>query len=69
VKEDAMRVVVIGATGHIGTYLVPRLLAAGHQVVALSRGQREPYQGGAGWGAVRGALAWLIDAGRVEAPR
>ena len=24
------RVVVIGATGHIGTYLVPRLVAGGH---------------------------------------
>jgi len=29
-----MRMVVIGATGHIGTYLVPRLVAAGHEVVA-----------------------------------
>ena len=37
------RVVVIGATGHVGTYLVPRLVRAGHEVVALSRGEREPY--------------------------
>jgi nucleoside-diphosphate-sugar epimerase len=37
------RVVVIGATGHVGTYLVPRLVRAGHQVVAVSRGEREPY--------------------------
>lgn len=37
------RIVVIGATGHIGSYLVPRLVRAGHQVVALSRGAREPY--------------------------
>ena len=29
-----MRVVVIGSTGHIGTYLVPRLIAAGHEVIA-----------------------------------
>jgi nucleoside-diphosphate-sugar epimerase len=35
------RVVVIGATGHIGSYLVPRLVRAGHQVTALSRGTRE----------------------------
>ena len=34
------RVVVIGATGHIGTYLVPRLVRAGHEVVAISRGER-----------------------------
>src|SRR4051812_2928043 len=37
------RVVVIGATGHVGTYLVPRLVGAGHEVAALSRGEREPY--------------------------
>ena len=27
-----MRVLVIGGTGHIGSYLVPRLLLAGHEV-------------------------------------
>ena len=32
------RVVVIGATGHIGSYLVPRLVLGGHQVIAVSRG-------------------------------
>lgn len=44
-----MRVVVIGATGHIGTYLVPRLVHAGHEVVALSRGQRQPYRPDGAW--------------------
>ncbi len=39
-----MKTVVIGATGHIGTWLVPRLVQAGHEVVALSRGDRAPYQ-------------------------
>jgi nucleoside-diphosphate-sugar epimerase len=43
------RIVVIGATGHIGTYLVPRLLLAGHDVVAVSRGQATPYRSGAVW--------------------
>jgi nucleoside-diphosphate-sugar epimerase len=38
-----MRVVVVGATGHIGSYLVPRLVSGGHEVVALSRGNRSPY--------------------------
>jgi len=38
-----MKVVVVGATGHIGSYLVPRLVADGHEVVALSRGERRPY--------------------------
>ena len=39
-----MRIVVIGATGHIGTWLVPRLIRGGHEVVAVSRGTRAPYQ-------------------------
>ena len=47
------RVVVIGATGHVGTYLVPRLVRAGHEVVAVSRGEREPYTPAAEWRAVQ----------------
>jgi nucleoside-diphosphate-sugar epimerase len=46
------RIVVIGATGHVGTYLVPRLVRAGHEVVALSRGQREPYVPAPEWRSV-----------------
>jgi len=46
------RVVVIGATGHIGTYLVPRLVDRGHEVIAVSRGTRGPYQAGPQWEAV-----------------
>ena len=46
------RVVVIGATGHIGTYLVPRLVRGGHEVIALSRGQREPYHPAPEWSRV-----------------
>src|SRR6201999_3176442 len=46
------RVVVIGATGHIGTYLVPRLVRAGHDVTALSRGKREPYHSSPEWSGV-----------------
>jgi nucleoside-diphosphate-sugar epimerase len=38
-----MRVVVIGGTGHIGTYLIPRLVAAGHEVVSVTRGRSRPY--------------------------
>ncbi|WP_125615063.1 NAD-dependent epimerase/dehydratase family protein [Specibacter cremeus] len=48
-----MRVVVLGATGHIGSYLVPRLAYAGHDVVAVSRGRREPYHEDPGWEMVR----------------
>jgi nucleoside-diphosphate-sugar epimerase len=46
------RVVVIGATGHIGSYLVPRLVRGGHEVIALSRGAREPYHPSPQWDAV-----------------
>jgi nucleoside-diphosphate-sugar epimerase len=44
-----MRVIVIGGSGHIGTYLVPRLVAAGHEVISISRGEREPYHPNAAW--------------------
>jgi nucleoside-diphosphate-sugar epimerase len=46
------RVVVIGATGHIGTYLVPRLADRGHEVIAVSRGTRGPYRASPQWDAV-----------------
>lgn len=48
-----MRVVVIGGTGHIGSFLVPRLVRAGHEVISLSRGVREPYASAAEWQDVR----------------
>jgi nucleoside-diphosphate-sugar epimerase len=51
------RVVVIGATGHIGTYLVPRLVDRGHEVIAVSRGTRGPYHGSPQWDAVRRVTA------------
>jgi nucleoside-diphosphate-sugar epimerase len=43
------RVIVIGATGHVGTYLVPRLVRAGHDVTAMSRGLRGPYHDSPEW--------------------
>ena len=52
-----MRVVIIGGSGHVGTYLVPRLVEAGHEVINVSRGQREPYQPHAAWKAVRQVVA------------
>jgi len=51
------RVVVIGATGHIGTYLVPRLVDSGHEVVAVSRGARGPYHARPQWDAVTAVTA------------
>jgi nucleoside-diphosphate-sugar epimerase len=51
------RVVVIGATGHIGTYLVPRLVDGGHEVIAVSRGTRGPYQASPQWDSVKRVTA------------
>ncbi|MBI5160822.1 MAG: NAD-dependent epimerase/dehydratase family protein [Micrococcales bacterium] len=47
-----MRLAVIGATGHVGGYLVPRLVRAGHEVVALSRGEQRPYHDDSAWSEV-----------------
>ena len=47
------RVVIIGGSGHVGTYLVPRLVEAGFEVVNVSRGKREPYSPHAAWSSVR----------------
>jgi nucleoside-diphosphate-sugar epimerase len=44
-----MKVVVIGATGHVGSYLVPRLVRAGHRVTAVTRGTSEPYHQDPAW--------------------
>lgn len=57
------RVVVIGGTGHVGTYLVPRLVEAGHDVAVVSRHQRQPYQPHAAWNDVQRAL---IDRSAAE---
>ncbi len=48
----SMRIVIIGATGHIGTWLVPRLVGAGHTVTAVSRASRQPYHEAIEWDAV-----------------
>jgi nucleoside-diphosphate-sugar epimerase len=44
--------VIIGGTGHIGSYLVPRLVRAGHELIVLSRGNRDPYHSDAAWDRV-----------------
>ncbi|MFN8379629.1 MAG: NAD-dependent epimerase/dehydratase family protein [Anaerolineae bacterium] len=48
-----MRVVIVGGSGHVGTYLVPRLVEAGYEVINLTRGKRDPYQPHAAWRQVQ----------------
>src|SRR5919112_1107939 len=52
-----MKIVVIGGSGHIGTFLVPRLVRAGHDVVTISRGQRSSYADDPAWQQVRQVTA------------
>ena len=44
-----MKVVVIGGTGHIGTFLIPRLIEAGHEVIVISRKHNTLYLMNAAW--------------------
>ncbi|SHG42822.1 Nucleoside-diphosphate-sugar epimerase [Fodinibius roseus] len=44
-----MRVVIIGGTGHVGTFLVPRLVLDGYEVICVSRQQRKPYRSHPAW--------------------
>lgn len=48
-----MRVIIIGGSGHVGTYLVPMLVEAGFQVINISRNQRQPYQPHTAWRKVQ----------------
>jgi nucleoside-diphosphate-sugar epimerase len=52
-----MRVVVIGSTGHIGTYLIPRLVAQGYEIISVSRGQTNPYCRHSSWETVKSVVA------------
>lgn len=48
-----MHVVVIGGTGHIGTYLVPRLVREGADVTVIARRRQNPYVPDPAWSRVR----------------
>jgi len=48
-----MKIVVIGGTGHVGTYLVPELVTAGHSVISVSRKKRKPYSDHTAWADVQ----------------
>jgi uncharacterized protein YbjT (DUF2867 family) len=53
-----MRVLVTGGTGHIGSYIIPDLIAAGHEVIGLVRSDKA-----AAAVAALGATVWC--GGRV----
>lgn len=40
---DMKTAVVIGASGHAGSFITPRLVRDGYRVISLSRGNRTPY--------------------------
>ncbi len=50
-------VVVIGGTGHIGSYLIPRLVDRGFQVTNISRGSASPYRPHNAWKKVKMIVA------------
>lgn len=52
-----MKIVVIGGSGHIGTFLVPRLVRAGHEVVTISRGASTRYADAPEWHEVEQVVA------------
>jgi nucleoside-diphosphate-sugar epimerase len=58
------RIVVIGGTGHVGTYMVPRLVKLGHDVIVVARNKRQPYQAHAAWQQVERVV---IDRTEAEA--
>jgi nucleoside-diphosphate-sugar epimerase len=64
-----MRVVVIGGTGHTGTYLVPRLVEAGYEVALISRNRGVRYEpdGPHGRGAWKRAQWVELDHTKSEA--
>lgn len=47
------RIIVIGGSGHVGSYLLPRLVQLGHEVVNVSRGAAKPYRSHHAWNKVR----------------
>jgi nucleoside-diphosphate-sugar epimerase len=59
-----MDIVVIGGTGHIGSYLVPQLVEGGHSVTVITRGSRAPYLPHPAWNEVRKVV---LDRSAAEA--
>ena len=43
------RIIIIGGSGHVGSYLVPALVAMGREVVNVNRGISAPYRAHSAW--------------------
>ncbi|WP_165067075.1 NAD-dependent epimerase/dehydratase family protein [Marisediminicola senii] len=52
-----MHIVVTGGSGHIGSFLIPRLVRAGHEVTNITRGTSTAYTSGPEWEQVRQVTA------------
>lgn len=50
------RIVVVGGSGHVGSYLLPRLVELGHQVVNVSRGGAKPYRAHYAWDEIENII-------------
>ena len=50
------RIIIIGGSGHIGSYLVPTLVTMGHEVVNVSRGISAPYRAHSAWEQVESVI-------------
>jgi nucleoside-diphosphate-sugar epimerase len=46
------RIVIIGGSGHVGSYLLPALVERGHDVLNVSRGLATPYHAHPAWSEI-----------------
>lgn len=63
-SHSNIKVVIIGGTGHVGTYLVPQLVTAGYNVTCITRGTSQPYLPHPAWEHVTQVV---IDRTQAEA--
>lgn len=52
-----MRIVVIGGSGHVGSFLIPRLVRSGHEVINITRGASTAYGTAPEWQHARQVIA------------
>ena len=50
------RIIIIGGSGHVGSYLVPALVTMGHEVINVSRGISTPYRAHSAWEQVENVI-------------